>query len=321
VSLRAQIFASFASIPKDCKSRTDSEILADLFLRIRQLYEKDGGRGAEPLLAVDWSYQNQSNRGSERRGGQGHPRRRFTAGKFRRNARRRFHRTSRKPRSYSWSSTADGSMWIYTGVYGPNGNLSQRRDNSDPSGLCVYGNWGFSWPANRRIQYNRASADPEGMPWSESKKYMFWNGQRWTGPDVPDYVPTIPPERATGPCIMNPEGVSRLWVRGMMTDGPFPVHYEPFESPVANPLYPKIKGNPAAGVFKGDMEVFGDAKDFPIVATTYRFVEHFHYWTKGVHMNAVMQPEFFVELSEELAKEKGIRPPVRAPPPNSAKGT
>jgi formate dehydrogenase major subunit len=72
-------------------------------------------------------------------------------------------------------------------------------------------------------------------------------------------------------------------------------------------MFPKIKGNPAARVFKGDMEVFGDAKEFPIVATTYRLVEHFHYWTKAVHMNAVMQPEFFVEISEELAKEKGIK--------------
>jgi formate dehydrogenase major subunit len=182
-----------------------------------------------------------------------------------------------------------------------------RRENTDPSGLGVFGNWGFSWPANRRIQYNRASADPDGKPWSERKKYMFWNGERWTGPDVPDYVPTIPPERATGPFIMNPEGVSRLWVRGLMADGPFPVHYEPFESPVDNPAFPKIRGNPVARVFKGDMEIFGDAKEFPIVATTYRLVEHFHYWTKGVHMNAVMQPEFFVEISEELAKEKGIK--------------
>ena len=198
-------------------------------------------------------------------------------------------------------------QWIYTGVYGPAGNLSMRRDNSDPSGLGVYGNWGFSWPANRRIQYNRASADPQGKPWSEAKKYMYWDGARWTGPDVPDYVPTIPPERATGPFIMNPEGVSRLWTRGLMADGPFPVHYEPFEAPVTNPLFPKVKGNPAARVFRGDLEVFGDAKEFPIVATTYRLVEHFHYWTKGVHANAVMQPEFFVELSEELAKEKGIK--------------
>jgi formate dehydrogenase major subunit len=204
--------------------------------------------------------------------------------------------------------TTNGAMWIYTGVYGPKGNFAQRRDNSDPSGLGVFGNWGFSWPSNRRIQYNRASADPQGKPWSEEKKYIFWNGERWTGPDVPDYVPTIPPDQATGPFIMNAEGVSRLWVRGLMADGPFPVHYEPFESPVENPLYPKIKGNPVARVLPGDVESFGDAREFPIVATTYRLAEHFHYWTKNVHMNAVVQPQFFVEISEELAKEKGIEP-------------
>jgi formate dehydrogenase major subunit len=171
----------------------------------------------------------------------------------------------------------------------------------------VYGNWGFSWPANRRIQYNRASADPSGKPWSDKKKYMFWNGQRWTGPDVPDYVPTIPPERATGPFIMQAEGVARLWTRGLLADGPFPVHMEPFESPVGNLVFPKLKGNPVARVFKGDMEALGTSKEFPIVGTTYRLVEHFHFWTKTVHANAVMQPEFFVEMSEELAKEKGIK--------------
>ena len=126
---------------------------------------------------------------------------------------------------------------------------------------------------------------------------MYWDGQRWTGPDVPDYVPTIPPDRATGPFIMNVEGVSRLWVRGLMTDGPFPTHYEPFESPVTNPLFPKVRGNPVSRVFGNDFEIFGDAEEFPIVATTYRLVEHFHYWTKSVHINAVLQPEFFVELS------------------------
>jgi formate dehydrogenase major subunit len=173
--------------------------------------------------------------------------------------------------------------------------------------MSVYGSWGFSWPANRRILYNRASADVDGKPWSDAKKYVFWNGTRWGGADIPDFVPTIPPDKGVGPFIMNPEGVSRLFARTFMNEGPFPVHYEPFESPVVNPLFPKIKGNPAARVFKGDMEVFGDPKEFPIVATTYRLVEHFHYWTKAVHMNAVIQPEFFVEMSEELAKEKGIK--------------
>jgi formate dehydrogenase major subunit len=289
------------------EARTDVDILADLFTRIRQLYQNEGGKGVEALLAVDWSYKDplhpQPDELLRELNGRALVDLKDAEGKVVRAA-------GQQLASFGEmrdDGTTDGAMWIYTGAYGPNGNFSMRRDNSDPSRLGVYGNWGFSWPANRRIQYNRASADPQGKPWSEAKKYMFWNGERWTGPDVPDYVPTIPPERATGPFIMNQEGVSRLFARGFMAEGPFPVHYEPFESPVANPLYPKIRGNPVARVFKGDMEVFGDAKEFPIVATTYRLVEHFHYWTKAVHTNAVLQPEFFVEISEELAKEKGIR--------------
>jgi len=289
------------------ESRTDTVILADLFNRIRKAYETQGGKGAEPLLAIDWSYKDPAEPSVDELlrelNGKALADLKDASGKVTR-------RAGEQLASFGEmrdDGTTDGAMWIYTGVYGPSGNLAQRRDNSDPSGLGVYGNWGFSWPANRRIQYNRASADPQGKPWSERKKYMYWNGERWTGPDVPDYVPTIPPEQATGPFIMNPEGVSRLWVRGLMADGPFPVHYEPFESPVTNPVFPKLKGNPAARVFERDRPSFGTSKEFPIVATTYRLVEHFHYWTKGVHMNAVVQPEFFVEMSEQLAAEKGIK--------------
>jgi len=290
------------------ESKPDIDILSDLFSRIRKMYEKEGGKGAEPLLAIDWSYKDPSHPTADELlkelNGKALVDLKDAEGKVVRAA-------GQQLASFGEmrdDGSTDGAMWIYTGVYGPSGNFAQRRDNADPSGLGVYGSWGFSWPANRRIQYNRASADPQGNPWSERKKYMFWNGQRWTGPDVPDYVPTIPPDRATGPFIMNAEGVSRLWVRGLMADGPFPVHMEPFESPLAqNPVFPKLRGNPVARVFKGDMEVFGNAKDFPIVATTYRLVEHFHFWTKNVHANAVVQPEFFVELSEELAKEKGIK--------------
>jgi len=289
------------------EARTDTDVLADLFLRIRKLYEKDGGKGAEPLLAVDWSYKDPLHPHAEEilkeLNGKALVDLKDAEGKVVRAA-------GTQLASFGEmrdDGSTDGAQWIYTGVYGPSGNLSQRHDNSDPSGMNVFGSWGFAWPANRRILYNRASADVDGKPWSEQKKYVFWNGQRWGGADVPDFVPTVAPDKGTGPFIMNPEGVSRLFARGMMTEGPFPTHYEPFESPVANVLFPKIKGNPGARVFKGDMEVFGDAKEFPIVATTYRLTEHFHYWTKGVHMNAVLQPEFFVELSEELAKEKGIR--------------
>jgi len=289
------------------ESKTDTQILSDLFVRLRKLYEKEGGKGVEPLMNISWTYKDPLEPNPDELlkelNGKALVDLKDAEGKVTRAAGSQLASFG----EMKDDGSTDGAMWIYTGVYGPAGNLSMRRENTDPSGLGVFGNWGFSWPANRRIQYNRASADPDGKPWSERKKYMFWNGERWSGPDVPDYVPTIPPERATGPFIMNPEGVSRLWVRGLMADGPFPVHYEPFESPVDNPAFPKIRGNPVARVFKGDMEIFGDAKEFPIVATTYRLVEHFHYWTKGVHMNAVMQPEFFVEISEELAKEKGIK--------------
>src|ERR1044072_3223908 len=109
------------------------------------------------------------------------------------------------------------------------------------------------------------------------------------------------------PFIMTAEGTSRLFVRAMMRDGPFPVHYEPFESPVVNVIAPKIRGNPVARGFKGAREQFGDAKEFPYAATSCRLTEHFHFWTKHVTFNAVMQPEFFVEISEELAKEKNIK--------------
>jgi formate dehydrogenase major subunit len=288
------------------ESRRDMDILADLFMRIRKLYEKDGGKGVEPMMAVDWSYKDPLNPHAEEvlkeLNGKALVDLKDAEGKVTRAAGQQLASFA----EMRADGSTDGVQWIYTGVYGPNGNVAQRRDNSDPSGMNVYGSWGFAWPANRRIIYNRASADPDGKPWSEAKKYIYWDGAKWTGADVPDFVPTLAPSRGAGPFIMNPEGVSRLFARGMMAEGPFPVHYEPFEAPVANPLYPKIKGNPVARVFKGDMEVFGTAKEFPIVATTYRLVEHFHYWTKGVHANAVIQPEFFVEISEELAPEKGI---------------
>ena len=196
--------------------------------------------------------------------------------------------------------------WIYSGSYNEAGNNMARRDTVDPDDTGVFPKWSWSWPVNRRILYNRASADLAGKPWDPTRKLLEWDGAKWTGYDVPDIAPTAKPE-VVGPFIMNPEGVSRLFTRGMMRDGPFPVHYEPFESPIANPIAPKIRGNPAARVFRGDMEQFGDAKDFPYAATSYRLTEHFHFWTKHVWPNAVVQPEFFVELSEQLAKEKGIK--------------
>ena len=199
-----------------------------------------------------------------------------------------------------------GGCWIYTGVYTEAGNMSMRRDASDPTGLGIHPNWGFSWPANRRVLYNRASADPAGKPWSERKKYISWDGSRWTGGDVPDYAPTMAPDKSVGPFIMNQEGTARLFARAAMPDGPFPEHYEPMDAFIANPLHPKVSSNPVVRVFAADAKSFGTPDKFPIVATSYRLAEHFHYWTKNVHDNAVLQPEMFVEMGERLAKAKGI---------------
>jgi formate dehydrogenase major subunit len=126
------------------------------------------------------------------------------------------------------------------------------------------------------------------------------------GIDVPDYTPTLNPAAGASPFIMNDEGLGRLFARKQMAEGPFPEHYEPLESPVENVLHPKVANNPAARVFADDRAAFGSPKNFPYVATTYRLTEHFHYWTKHALINAILQPEEFVEISEELAKEKGV---------------
>jgi formate dehydrogenase major subunit len=290
------------------ESRTDIAIMADLFLRIRTMYEKEGGKAAEPLLKIDWSYKDPKlptpdELMRELNG------RAVTDIPDPADATKTLYKAGQQIASFAQLRDDGSTMsacWIYTGAYTERGNMTARRDNADPSGKGVHPNWGFTWPANRKIVYNRASADPSGKAWSERKSYITWNGKTWSGPDVPDYGPTLAPERNAGPYIMNAEGVARLFARRMLAEGPFPEHYEPFESPVANPLHPKTSSNPAARVFKGDLEAFGTAKDFPYVATTYRLTEHFHWWTKTNKLNAITQPEFFVEISPELAKEKKI---------------
>jgi len=207
-------------------------------------------------------------------------------------------------------STACG-CWIYSGAWTQAGNQMARRDNADPYGIGQTLGWAWAWPANRRILYNRASADPSGKPWNPKRPYLFWNGKAWGGADVPDIRPDAAPDEDVNPFIMTAEGVARLFAPSGLVDGPLPEHYEPFESPLAaNPMTPnnpKAFANPAARVFKGDMEAFGKPKEFPYAATTYRLTEHFHYWTKNCDLNAITQPQQFVEIGEELAKEKGIK--------------
>lgn len=126
------------------------------------------------------------------------------------------------------------------------------RDNSDPYGLGCTPGWAWSWPANRRILYNRASADPSGKPWDPKRALLHWNGKKWAGMDVANYGQAAPGSNV-GPFIMHPEGVARLFSIDKMNDGPFPEHYEPIESPIGtNPLHPDVVSSPVAHIYHDD---------------------------------------------------------------------
>ena len=207
-------------------------------------------------------------------------------------------------------STASG-CWIFCGAWGPTGNLMARRDNSDPTGIGQTLNWAWAWPANRRVLYNRASCDPSGKPFNpRAQADRAGTARRGAAPTFRISSCDEDPANGMGPFIMNAEGVARFFARANMAEGPFPEHYEPFETPLGdnplNPDQPRAISNPAARVFKDDRAAFGKAEQFPHVATTYRLTEHFHYWTKHVRLNAITQPEQFVEIGEALAKELGI---------------
>ncbi len=291
------------------EARTDTWIMAQIYLRLKELYRKEGGAFPTPILNLTWAYQDASDPKADELAKEMNgyaisdvpdpkdPTKKLVeAGKL----------LPGFAALQDDGSTASG-CWIFSGSYTEAGNMMARRDNSDPDDTGAYLKWAFAWPANRRILYNRASCDLDGKPWDPSRKLLEWDGAKWTGYDVPDIPPTSNP-REVGPFIMNPEGSARLFARRMMRDGPFPVHYEPFESPVANVVAPKIVGNPVARVFEDDWKQFAEtaSPDFPYAATSYRLTEHFHYWTKNNHVNSVLQPEFFVEISEELAAERGV---------------
>jgi formate dehydrogenase major subunit len=213
--------------------------------------------------------------------------------------------------------TTSCGNWLYLGAYTQAGNNTARRNNADPLGLGMFHQWAFSWPANRRVMYNRASADAEGRAWDPTRPGIQWNGDRWVG-DVPDIGPESKPGEF-GAFIMNPEGVGRLFAP-MLQDGPFPEHYEAYEAPVDNVLHAKVSSNPAAIRFTSDKDVFGKRDEFPIVCTTYRLTELYHYWTEHNERLNMLQPDFFFEIPEELARERGIANQERVRV-SSARGT
>jgi formate dehydrogenase major subunit len=218
-------------------------------------------------------------------------------------------------------STVAGA-WIYSGIYPEEGvNKAAARVSDDYVSL----GWAFAWPSNRRILYNRASADPSGKPWSERKKYVWWDQaqHQWTGYDVPDFQATKPPgykgvwskggmDALDGdtPFIMKPDGKAWLFAPSGLTDGPMPTHYEPWEAPVENALYRGHPKNPIAKTFNivGNRYIDPGDPAYPVVITTYRLTEHH---TAGAMSRwlpwlASLMPELFVEISPELARERGI---------------
>ena len=297
------------------EAKSDIEIMARIYQRIRALYEEEGGTFPDPVVNLAWPYAVPHNPTAAELAMEMNGRALTDLVEEVDPARPvRILRKAGEQLSGFGELRDDGSTlagcWIYTGSWTEAGNQMARRDNSDPTGIGQTLNWAWAWPANRRILYNRASSDPSGRPFDPRRPLVYWNGNAWVGADVPDYKADENPADGMGPFIMNPEGVGRFFARGGMAEGPFPVHYEPFETPLGyNPLHPDNKlavNNPAARIFEQDLASMGTVDEFPHVGTTYRLTEHFHYWTKHVRLNAILQPEQFVEIGDALANELGI---------------
>lgn len=279
----------------------DQWIMAELFMRVRDLYAAEGGKYPDPVrdLAMDYADP-----------------RRPTMDELAQEINGRDVGTGKRLSSFAEllddGSTAAGN-WIYVGVYPEEGNLAKRRDGisdpeqNDPGGMGNYPQWGWAWPANRRILYNRASADLQGRPWDPKRPGIVWNAEEglWTG-DVPDYPVDAPPGPDSPlPFIMTGEGTGRLFSTSV-NDGPFPEHFEPMESPIVNPLHPDVQNNPAVHLYEGVADTFGTSDEFPYIGTTYRLTEHEHFVTQHVQKLVALQPEAFVEVPAELGADLGI---------------
>jgi len=300
------------------EARSDLGFAYQLGLRLKALYAGSTRARDRPILDMTWNYE--SGDAHERELGECDP-----------------EKVMREINGYQVATgdhlegfTAckdDGSTacgcWIYSGYYPePGKNLTRRRNGDDVASL----EWAFAWPANRRNLYNRASADPAGKPWSERKKWVWWDEtqSRWTGLDVPDFLVDRPPSYkgdpknggmeahdGDAPFIMQEFGVAEIFGVQGTVDGPFPTHYEPRESTVGNALYPGVQANPVLKEWRRSDNPYhatGDPK-YPYAITTYRLTEH-HLsgaMTRWLPWLAELQPELFVELSPELAVERGIR--------------
>jgi formate dehydrogenase major subunit len=300
-----------AAVPPPGECRLDQDIVAQIFLKVRELYQTQGGKFPDPILNLTWSYTNAQHPalGELTKELNGKALADLTDPKTQVTIKR-----GQQLPGFAWlkdDGTTSCGNWIYSGCWTEAGNQLIRRGTEDPSGQGIYQNWGWSWPANRRVLYNRASCDPSGKPYDPTRKQVWWNesAELWQGNDVPDFKPDSNPKDHMGPFIMNPEGVGRVFAPlGAFVDGPFPEHYEPIESPVQNALHPGQQNNPVVKKMKTAMDKYATPGDgFNVICTTYRLTEQYHYWTKNNQMNVQLIPEPFVEIPVELAAELGIK--------------
>ena len=322
-----------AAIKPIGQSMPDSEIMNELYYRVKKLYQKEKGKFPAPILNLTWDYGEKNKEGKIEH---------FD-----------IHRVAKEINGYYLEDIydkkvdppkligkkgqlvtnfvtlqADGTTscgnWLYSGSYTQKDdkviNMMARRGKEDPTGIGLYPNWAWAWPLNRRIIYNRASVDPNGNPWDPKRAVLKWNPTKvnpatnkpgvWEG-DIPDGpAPPLSDEKGGKlPFIMKPDGIASIFGPGL-ADGPFPEHYEPLECPIQeNPMSKKRRINPTAAPLAQMASHFSCDVRYPYVATTYRVTEH---WQTGVMTRHTpwlleMQPEMFVEMSKELAAEKGIK--------------
>jgi formate dehydrogenase major subunit len=271
--------------------RSDTWILSELAWRVKELYQEEGGAYHEPILNLQWNYLKP---------------REPTLEELAQEINGYDLPSGRLLPSFAGlrdDGTTSCGNWLYSGSFTEEGNMMARRGTADPSGMGFHHDWAFSWPMNRRVLYNRASADGDGNAWDETRPGIRWNGREWIG-DVPDYGRTTPPDQA-GAFIMTEEGVARLFTT-YLNDGPIPEHYEPVESPSPNILHDDVAVNPAIRWYDGVREALATRDEYPYACTVYRVVEREHFVTSNVAGLVELMPDFFVELPEGLAGEKGI---------------
>jgi anaerobic selenocysteine-containing dehydrogenase len=272
----------------------DLWMLDQLAKRLIKLYAEKGGPSADSIAKLAWNY------------GTDHP---------------DVHAVAKEINGYDLTTgklmasfsglkddgTTSSGNWLYCASYTEDGNMAARRDTTpDTYNIGLYPKWGWCWPVNRRIIYNRASVDLNGEPWDKEHPVIWWKDGKWTG-DVPDggWAPmAVDPKATRWPFIMKPEGFARVFGMGL-TDGPLPEHYEPWESPVDNSMSSQ-QNNPTITVWRPTEQ--GTPDKYPIVCSTYRLCEHWQggQMTRNMPWVIEAQPEPFVEMSEELAREKGI---------------